>query len=413
MANVLWGAIGDKEKAKEHHNKALKILETEPESAELAGLYKDISDILGSTGDMVEARSWAEKSLELAIKLEAHKVIADSYAILGGVSYETGDKTRGIEYLERALKIALDNEYMETALMMYNNLSVTLPAEEMERRLEYLEKGYELAKLMGDVSAQSWIGSNLALRYLGIGTMDKAVPLAEESVALDRKSGNMIHLSLSLGLLGFAFQILGDWAKSEEFYKEAFIISEKLNNLQATVTIYERLGWFHFDKGQYVKAREYSEKEYEVCERHGRKTRQMWASPFRIWMHIELGEIEKAQSLVDNLDKLTQVENKDLIAKTNALRAMISRAQKRWKESIEYFEKSLQEFEALDARRWNVYWFAKTVLCEYARVYLERNQEGDREKAYNLLNQALEIFQKMGAKKDIEKIIAKKKLLTA
>jgi len=44
---------------------------------------------------------------------------------------------------------------------------------------------------------------------------------------------------------------------------------------------------------------------------------------------------------------------------------------------------------------------------------LEIDQEGDREKAYNLLNQALEIFQKMDAKKEIEKIIAKKKLLTA
>jgi len=38
---------------------------------------------------------------------------------------------------------------------------------------------------------------------------------------------------------------------------------------------------------------------------------------------------------------------------------------------------------------------------------LERDQEGDREKAHNLLNQALEIFQKMGAKKDIEKTKSK------
>ena len=43
----------------------------------------------------------------------------------------------------------------------------------------------------------------------------------------------------------------------------------------------------------------------------------------------------------------------------------------------------------------------------------ERDQKGDREKAHNLLNQALEIFQRIGAKKEIEKIIAKKKLLTA
>jgi hypothetical protein len=46
-------------------------------------------------------------------------------------------------------------------------------------------------------------------------------------------------------------------------------------------------------------------------------------------------------------------------------------------------------------------------------MYLERDEEGDREKAHNFLNQALEMFQKIGAEKDIEKIIAKKKLLTA
>jgi hypothetical protein len=92
---------------------------------------------------------------------------------------------------------------------------------------------------------------------------------------------------------------------------------------------------------------------------------------------------------------------------------MLCRAQKKWAESIELFEKGLQEWEALGARQWNVYWFAKVLLYEYARAYLERDQEGDREKAHSLLNQAMEIFQKMGAKKDIERIIAKKKLLTA
>ena len=76
-------------------------------------------------------------------------------------------------------------------------------------------------------------------------------------------------------------------------------------------------------------------------------------------------------------------------------------------------EKQYEEYEALGARQWNVYWLAKYILCEYARVYLERDQPGDREKADKLLNQALETYQKLGAKKDIEKIIAKKKLLTA
>jgi hypothetical protein len=43
-----------------------------------------------------------------------------------------------------------------------------------------------------------------------------------------------------------------------------------------------------------------------------------------------------------------------------------------------------------------MYWFVKIFPCEYARMYLERDQPGDREKARDLLNQALEIFQKLG-----------------
>ncbi|MFZ1038448.1 MAG: hypothetical protein WAN53_01035, partial [Candidatus Bathyarchaeia archaeon] len=97
--------------------------------------------------------------------------------------------------------------------------------------------------------------------------------------------------------------------------------------------------------------------------------------------YIELGEIEKAKNLIDNLHRYAlEVENKELIASADAQRAMLFRAQNKWEESIEHFEKSLQQFEAIGARRWNVYWFAKMVLCEYARVYLERDQEGTEKK---------------------------------
>jgi tetratricopeptide (TPR) repeat protein len=129
---------------------------------------------------------------------------------------------------------------------------------------------------------------------------------------------------------------------------------------------------------------------------------------------VELGEIEKASNLVGIVHKFAlEVKDRMLIAMAEALNGMVLRAQKRWEESVEHFEKSLREAEALDMRHRNVYFLAKMFLSEYARVYLERNQEGDREKAYNLLNQALEIFEKMGARKEIENIIAKKKLLTA
>lgn len=404
MANVLWEKIGDTEKAKEHHGKALKILETEPESVELASLYKDMAHMYYRIGDMAKALSRAEKALELAKKLNAFEVITGSYINLGTVFSFKGELKKARECLEIALKIALDNGYMETALWAYNSLAGSFQAEEYERSLECYEKGFELAKKVGSISWVSWIGTNLVWMYIGMGNMNKAVLRAEESVTLDRKAGNLTHLSMSLDALGFVYQISGEWDKSEQYYKEALSISQGLNQFQQIAFSYGFLGWFHFEKGEYVKARDLFEKIYEVFEKAGAKYPQMSASRWFILAYIELREIEKAKNLINNLHKFAlEVKDKELIANADGLRGMLFRARKKWKESIEHFEKSLKGYEALNARRWDVYMFAKWVLYEYARVYLERDQEGDREKAHNLLNQALEIFQKMGAKKDIEK----------
>jgi len=414
MANVLWDKMGDTGKAKEHYDKALKILETEPESLELANLYENMAHMHYRTGDIAKALSWAEKALELAEKLNASEVIASSCTSLGTIFSIAGDKKKALECLKRALKVSLDNGYMESALRAYASLALSLPPEENERVLECYEKGFELAKKVGHIYFQSWIGANLASMYVNMGNIDNAVLLAEESVTLDRKIGNMTHLSMSMDYLALACQASGEWDKSERYYNEALSISQRLNDFQSIALNHVLLGWFHLDKGEQVKAREHLEKAYEVYEKAGAKYRKLQTSQFLTWTYIELGKIEEAKSLIDNLHKFAvEVNDKELIATADVLRAMLLRAQKKWNESIEFFEKSLQEHEALNARRWDVYRFAKMVLYEYARVYLERDQEGDREKAHNLLNQALEIFQKLDAKKDIEKIIAKKKLLTA
>jgi tetratricopeptide (TPR) repeat protein/tRNA A-37 threonylcarbamoyl transferase component Bud32 len=417
MANVLWESLGDSDKAGEHHTKALKALETEPESVELASLYQDMAAMISMeiTGDMAEARSWAEKALELAKRLNAHEVIASSYAWLGEILGRLGDLKRFRECLQKALKIALDNGYIKTALLAYNDLGALLSRWiEPETGFDYYNKGFELAKKAGDIFQISWISRALSYSYISMGDMKKAMPLAEESLELNRKTGDMIQLPMSLSALGFAYQVLGEWEKSERYFEEAVNISQRIGDYQTVGGTYLQIAFFHVAKEEYFKARGFVEKAYEISEKHGAKWDQMWSATLLIRTYIGLGEVEKAKNLIDNVDKFAlEIKDSELIAYTDVLRGLLFSVQKKWEESIKYFETGLQEYEDMNSRRWNVYFFAKMVLCEYAGVHLERNQEGDREKAHNLLNQAMEMFQKIGAKKDIEKIIAKKKLLTA
>jgi len=409
MASVLWLNLGDSEKAKQHHEEALRILENEPENTELASLYEDMAGMvaMGATGNLTQALSLSEKAIDIAKRLSAYDIIAHSYMWAAEISVWLGNRKKGQECCERALKIALDNGYMETAVWAYDDLALFHAEIENERRLEYLEKGFELAKKVGTIEWISLIGLHLAVRcYGGIGNMSKAVSLIEESVSLNRKVGNMVQLNWSLNWLGEFFEILGETEKAEQCYDEAFSISQRLDDFQAVGITFIQRGWSHFRRGEYAKAKEFMEKGQETVEKHGARGIQ-W-SQWTIRTYIELGECEKAKTLIDSMEEYALKENdKQLVAYAHSLGAMLLRAQKKWKESIELFEKTIQEFETLGARRWNIYNFAEWVLTEYARVYLERDQEGDREKARNLLNQALELFQKVGAKNDIEKIEAK------
>jgi tetratricopeptide (TPR) repeat protein len=414
IAAVLWDELADTEGAKEHQKAALKILESEPENVELAILYEDMGHMYYRIGDMTTALSMAEKALELAKKLSEYEVISSSYTSMGTVFSYTGDTVKAIECLERALKIALDNGYFERALRAYNNLGVVLPVEELERSLECYEKGYELAKKVGDIKMTSFIGSNLGNIYANMGDVKKALQITEESVALDRKAGYIGQLYLSVGNLGWIYQITGEWDKSEQYYREVVDLSQKTKDFQAIATGYFYPGWLYLEKGEYAKAKELVEKGFEVVEKAGARYMKMSNIQFMILIYLELGEVENAIPLVDELQQYAQEkQDKQLIANADLVRGMLFRVQKKWDESIEYFEKSRQGFEALNAKRWNIYMFARYFLYEYARVYLDRDQKGDREKAYGLLNEAFETFEKMGAKKDIERILAKKKLLTA
>ena len=410
MASVLWREIGDRKKAEEHYAKALKILETEPDTIELVSLYEDTSYMYYRTGNIAKALSWANKAVELAEKLNNLEVIASSYANLGTILIYSGDLARARECLGKALKTALGNGYTETALRAYNNLAGV--ALTHERRMKLYKEGFQMAKKVGHVRWISWIGINLAAMHNMMGNINKAVLLSKETAALNRKVGNWINLSQSMNILGEAYTILGEWDKTEKCFKEALAISQGLNEFQLIAYSHEGLGLLYLHKKEYVKAREHFEKQCEVHEKAGAKHQQIMASRYLVWTYIELREIEKAKNLLDSLRKyafeLNRKEGMEFpIVWCHILRAMLLRTRRKWKRSIDHFAKALKEYEDQYVKRgMNIYPFARVVLCEYARVYLERDQEGDGEKAYNLLNQALEIFRKIGAKKDTEKVKA-------
>jgi predicted ATPase/KaiC/GvpD/RAD55 family RecA-like ATPase len=400
----VWGRTGDRNKATEYYDLSLKILEPLSESAELAILNANMADAYWRSMEPAKAFPLAQKALEIAKKLNAYEIIAHSYMIIGTI-VAMKDRKKAMECYEKALKVALDTDDMKTAVWAYSFLANRfMGAQDLEKRFVYAQKGYELSKKVGAISTQAFVGCILADLYTGRGDIDTALLLSDESIGLNRKSGNLQFLALSLVSLAQIYIVLGEWDKSEKCLNEALNITQKTNDIVAIGFASTTMGLLLLERGEYAKAREFIEKAYYFSVKAGAKTWQAGFLPLLIRSLIGLGELGKAEDQLINLQQMTQ-ESSDhnLLGSLDLTRAKILSAQKKWDEAITCFEKVLQDAEMKGLRNWRVRIFAKQILLEYAQVCLERNQEGDKQKALSLISQALEMFRKVNARRDIEK----------
>jgi tetratricopeptide (TPR) repeat protein/KaiC/GvpD/RAD55 family RecA-like ATPase len=408
MGNVLWNWVGDKEKGKEHHDAALEILEAVPESVELARVYNDSGHRLRRMGNFAEALSLEKKALGIAERLDAQDVIAETLQELALEFIELGDFKKAQDYAGRALKIALDNNYLETTLWAYDRVGGFTYGEEYEKRFECFEKGLALAKKIGNAAIQCDFLLRQAHECLHRGEFNKTIALGEEALSLAKKIKGTFFVSWALCDLGEAYTSLGEWDKSEGNINEALNAAREIKEYPSIAGCYFAFGLLYFSKGEYAKARESYEEAFRLQGKFGDKLDQMYTSWFLVPPSIELGDVSRAQDLLDSWHKFSlETKDRGSIIWEKGLRAMLFRAQKKYAESIKLFEEALQESESIKANIFDAYWFASQLLSEYARVYFERDQPGDREKALKLLNRALAMFDKMGAKPDIEKVEAR------
>jgi tetratricopeptide (TPR) repeat protein/KaiC/GvpD/RAD55 family RecA-like ATPase len=290
-------------------------------------------------------------------------------------------------------------------LLFYNNLSEFYwLTGEFQKGFETAEKGLELGRKIGALMSMAWIGSALGFYHVCMGEIQKAISMMEDFLILDKRAKFTAHIAYVMGTLGECYYWLGEWDKSLQYLIEARDIAKKTGEYQASATTTFSLGELFMEMKDHVEAEKYFNKSSNICEKAGETDFQLaMIFPALSKLHLKKGEIEKAKELVERTyEYVTKIRNRFDIAYADMLKAMIFREQKDWEQSIQYFEKSLQGYRSLNVQKWYVHRYAE-LLYEYGAMHLERNAKDDKRKGNSLLTQAREIYQKMDAKKMIEK----------
>jgi len=404
MGSLFWQNAGDKDIASKHHNMALEILQKEPESAELAGLYEDISHMLWRSGKP-EALSWAQKAFELAERLGNQQVLTGCYNDLGTISLKSGEHEKALQYYEQGLKMALKNNLVGYATNFYNNLATLYGSiGELQKSFETAQKGSEFVRKVGGLYGLAWLDVMLASSYAYMGEIQRAMSMFEEILAFDKRAKYTAHVSVPLTGIGVCYLVLGEWEKSLQYLREAYDMARRVGEYQFSAEAGVGLGELFMEMEDYGEAEKYLNESNSAYQEAGDvDTQVLLVLPKLSKLYLKKGESEKARELIEKIRAYAaKAKNKLVMAEVEMLKAMLLREQKNWEQSIQHFEKSFQGYKSVDAQKWYVEPFAD-LLYEYGSTHLERNEEGDEERAFSLLNQALGIYQEIGAIKRVEK----------
>jgi tetratricopeptide (TPR) repeat protein len=397
--------LADEAKALKHAEAALAILEPGPDSSDKALLLQLIARLHLQTDEPATSVVWARQAIGVFQKLGMFMGTS-----LGTAQARIGELDKGIEYQENNWEPTLrGGNALAIWTCGYDIILTHTLVRNMPRALEW-EKTYlpVATKIMSGTfnTGPPWV---LVLTYMLSGEISKATEtcqMLERSKSKTPMAGSLDD-SVSLGLLYFR---LGNWDRAGKVLQEVLAGQEDAHNTVGVKACCFALGSLNLELGDYPKAEEFLLKSLGICQKGGNVVFELWVLPVLAELYLKTGQPDKAGEYVDRGFELLKPDKNwyGLPAPMYLAKGMLATARKDWGTAAESFDKAIQI-----NRQYQLPWDEAKTLYERGLMYLSRGHKVDRDKAHEDLDEALAIFQKVGAKKDVEKVLRKKKRLGA
>jgi tetratricopeptide (TPR) repeat protein len=412
LAHTMLGSIfaegplvlQDQAKALEHLEAARLLAEPGPNTPEKAFFYTATGHYYVHADKLATSVTWAQKAEDVAGKLGTFVCTP-----LGTAQARMGELDKGMEYQEKnwelyvqsgdPLGIVLSGHQIILTRTLARNIPLALKWERIVRP--------EVAKISR--ASPNAVNRSLVLTYTLSGEISKAMEKCQIAQSFDANAAATCWLEDSASL-GFLYLRAGDWDRARQVLEEALPLHDDGHNTVAVKAFYFVLGSLSLEEGNFPKAEELLLKSLEICRNGGNVLFELWVLPVLAELHLKTGQPDKAAEYVDRGFELMKPDQNwyGLPAPMYLARGMLAAARKDWGTATESFDKAIQI-----NRQYQLPWDEAKTLYERGLMYLARGGKGDRDKAHEDLDKALAIFQKVGARKDVEKVLRKKEMLRA
>jgi tetratricopeptide (TPR) repeat protein len=412
----IYQGLGREDLALEHLEAARTMVEQDPDSTEKGMLYQRIAHAYLHLGQPATALSWAQKAVDifaaLGVPMGSRLKAASG---LGTAWTYTGRVDEGIAYNEDVWDpvVKKGNSLVIGILGQQLTLSLAL-LRDVPKARKWGEKALPEATKFGIPSIEVFLRRPLALIY----TLSGEVAQAEESCQALETIRNKYSVAVPGGIcpfedvagIGFHYLRQGEWDKARDYLEEAIAAHKDRNDLAAVDACSFVLGSLTLEEGNLPEAEELLLKSLEICGKGGNVLFELWVLPVLAELRLKMGQLDKAQEHVDRGFELMKPDQNwyGLPSSMYMARGMLAVARRDWETATDSFDKAVEV-----NREYQLPWDEARTLYERGLMYLARGSKGDRDKAHQDLDAALAIFQKVGARKDVEKVLRKKEMLRA
>ena len=388
-AMVSWAGAIDVGRAMPHLEAAQAILEEEaPGSPSLAYTYLGLALACSMTVEVDEGLTYARLAREIGEQLKSRSVITNAIIFEGLHLVSAGRFKDGFPLLEEGYQTADESGFTLLAFTAAIFLSTSEGNRENPRAAKTWAQT-ELAKprVASAPLARFYLLGQLAVAHIMMGEMEEARGLQEIGGGFQGVSHYLQFTS-------------GDW---EEVEGRWVTVLESEQALGAAIGVHRvslQLAELCYWRGEYQRAA-------ELLRGIGgtRGPRLLVGSAELALAEARSGQLDEAEAQLA-ICRRTLDDGEDwagIASLVNLAGAVILGMRGEFDASWEAFDRALRS-----AREYGLVWVEAKILREWARTHLARGQKNDRNDALRLLDEAAEIFRRLGAPKHVEVVLGDK-----
>jgi tetratricopeptide (TPR) repeat protein len=258
---------------------------TRPPDLEKACILNDIGWIHFRRGNLEEAERYLQDALVLVVRSQQKDVIASIYNRLGGVYFRKEELERASQYTRQSLTLREEIGDVLGVARSYNNLGLLAYASgKWDEALLNYKKDLELQSRLGDAEALAISYHNIGELQIDLGDSPEAQANLELSLEAAQQSGATFHIAAAHASLGRLRITLGDFEKAVNHLQESRRIFAEMGVNELLVDVYHLLGEAFLGLKNIPDAQKWANRSIDLVavlgsrslsktEQHGRATR--------------------------------------------------------------------------------------------------------------------------------------------